>query len=143
MKKNVIILVIGLIIGGSYSFFKPPVVEVKEIVKIERVEVESINRDTITTIKEVSTPDGTIIKETRVENKDIEFRESIYKKDSIVEMKGAKRNSFILGVESQSLNLPKPYIGYKRDEGLFFFEGKLFYDKNINGNLNIGIKYDF
>ena len=73
LNKNYFIIgFICLALGASLSLFKKPIIETKEVVKIEYKEVEKkdIKKDTHTKIKETKLPDGTVIKETEVINKE-------------------------------------------------------------------------
>lgn len=69
-KITMIMCFICICLGASISLFKKP--EIKEVIKIQVVESKEkdIQKDSTKTTKKTQLPDGTIITETVIENKD-------------------------------------------------------------------------
>lgn len=124
----VILAVIGLVLSHGtayyYGYKKPPQVEIKQ--------VETVKRDVVTVVKEIERPDGTKEKETTIVDKSKE---------------SSKTNTSIKKVELQylvGLSYNFSNQSYKIDASRRLF-GPVFgtVEASSNGNLFIGVKYEF
>lgn len=107
-----------------YGYTKPPKIEIKQ--------VETVKRDVVTVVKEIERPDGTKEKETTVVDKTKE----IVKTDTVVKK---VEMQYLVGA---SYNLSNQT--YKLDASRRVF-GPVFGTVELasNGNLFIGVKYEF
>ena len=149
LNKNYFIIgFICLALGASLSLFKKPIIETKEVVKIEYKEVEKkdIKKDTHTKIKETKLPDGTVIKETEVINKDsvkIETDKNIVSKtEKSVSQKIINNHRFqLLEKANKSLDLSTHFNYTYKAYNPLFIKGEI--DTKLNYTLEVGIELEF
>lgn len=126
--STVIIAVLALILSHGtayyYGYKKPPQVEIKQ--------VETVKRDVVTVVKEIERPDGTKEKETTIVDKS---------KESTKSTTSIKKQEFqyLVGISYNFSNQ-----SYKLDASRRLF-GPVFgtVEASSNGNLFVGVKYEF
>lgn len=123
-----ILVVIGLVLTHGtayyYGYKKPPQVEVKQ--------VETVKRDVVTIVKEIERPDGTKEKQTTIVDKS---KESTKTDTNIKKVE----LQYLVGVSYNFSNQAYKFDASRRLFGPVF--GTI--EVSTNGNLFIGVKYEF
>jgi len=146
IKKYSLISLFSLLFGVGISYlYLPPKIETKfeQIVK----EVEVIKKDIVYVTKKITTPDGTVIEETRTEDKTVVESETnvVTKSETSTDNRKQWKIGITAGASPSDLK-NKESILYgisieKRYIGPFFVGG--YYRPNSNNEIGVALSYEF
>lgn len=145
-KNYFIVGFICICIGASLSLFKKPEIQIKEVIKYQKIQEENkqIAKDTYTKIKKTKLADGSEVEEIEIINKDkiSEQKKTVEKLDKVYEytQKIADKHRIELYLKTNKQFKPLPEISYTYKQSFMFIRATI--DKEINWSGQIGVALD-